>query len=83
MKTSIIFLICFLLGLGCIAAQPFAGRTKNKPLTKMTRSQVRNSNHGRTLYTSFRGKTCKQKRGLYMMRQRNAQYDNNSLKLRR
>ena len=49
MKKIIIYLILVLLALPA-ASQPFAGRTKHHTVKRMTRSQVRKAQKGKTYY---------------------------------
>lgn len=66
--------LLILLILSAPAYSQFAGKTKNKPVTKMTRAQVKRAQKGITLYTKYNGRMYKNTRAVRMTKARESMY---------
>ena len=65
MKKIIVFLMLVLFtNCATVVHEPFAGRTRTRPINKMSRTQVKNVQYGDNLYIHRNG-------DIYVMRKRN------------
>jgi len=67
-----ILLLC--LCASAVSAGPFSGKTKHRPVNRMSRAEVRRAQKGITLYTSYHGKIYKNSRMVRMTKQREEKY---------
>lgn len=66
--------LLILLILSAPAYPQFAGKTKNKPITRMTRAQLKRAHRGVTFYTKYNGRMYKNTRAVQMTKARESIY---------
>lgn len=69
-----IAILIILLIFSAPAYSQFAGRTKNKPVIKMTNAQLKRAKKGVTFYTKYNGRMYKNTRAVQMTKAREAKY---------